>query len=147
MEKITAWITLSDIFFQQNYYYIFFYYTFITFWFITIIYLRSIFTELFILFIFMFFGQVSRTTISFTWRIIRTTSFLISITSIVYLIFKWKECLFWTTSFKIRYTILFCPFTWVDWFSNTSFFCNLSVWSFLSFIFARNTLLIWSYTW
>ena len=44
----------------------------------------------------MFFGQVSRTTISFTWIIIGTMSLLISITSLVYLIFKRLRCFFWT---------------------------------------------------
>ena len=87
-------------------YYIFFCYTFTNFWFNNIISLIGIFTELFVLFIFMFFAQVSRTTISFTWGIIGTTSLLIIITNVVFLIFKRRE-FFFTFFFYIRYNILF----------------------------------------
>ena len=41
----------------------------------------------------MFFLQVTCTTISFNWRIIGTTSLLISITNVVFLIFKWVRVL------------------------------------------------------
>ena len=72
----------------QTDYAIFFCYNFTIVLFNTIIYLRSLFTEFFYLSIFMFFTKVPRITISFTWRIIRTTSVLISITNVVLLIFK-----------------------------------------------------------
>ena len=48
----------------------------------------------------MFITQVSCTTISITWRIIGFTCILISITSVVYLIFKWWRCLFWIMFFS-----------------------------------------------
>ena len=44
----------------------------------------------------MFFFQFYHATISFTWRIIGTMSRLISITFVVYLIFKQWGCFFWT---------------------------------------------------
>ena len=49
--------------------------------------------------------------------------------------------------FYIRFGILFWPFTWFDWFWNSFFNCDERVWRFLYFILARNTWLIWSYTW
>ena len=64
----------------------------------------------------MFLVQVPRTTISFTWRIIGTTSLLISTTNVVFLIFKWCRCFYLIIYFYIRYTIPFCPFNWVVWF-------------------------------
>ena len=41
----------------------------------------------------MFFAQVPCTTIMFTWRIIGTTSLLISITNVVFLSFNRRRCL------------------------------------------------------
>ena len=120
---------------------------FTKFLFISIIYLRSVLFESFILFILMFFGQVSHTTMSFTWRIVRTMSFLISITFVVNLIPKRLRCLFRTTFFYISKINLFCPFPWVDWLFNILFSNDRSVWSFLSFILERNTKNIWCYTW
>ena len=83
---------------------------FTKFWFISIIYLRSIFFELFVLLIFMFFGQVSHTTISFTWWIVITMSLLISITFVVYLMSKWWRFLFSTTFFTSVKVISFFLF-------------------------------------
>ena len=125
----------------------FFCYTFTNFWFNTIIYLRIFFTEFLVLFISMFFAQVSHTTIIFTWIIIRTMSLLISITHVLFLILKRWRCFFRTNCFYIRYTILFCPFNCVFWFLNTLFSCDRSVISFLPFILERNTLFIWCYNW
>ena len=62
----------------------------------------------------MFFGQVSRTTISFSWRIVRTMSLLISITFVVYLMQKQCRCFFRTrfsTSVIVSYFSLFLGFT------------------------------------
>ena len=65
----------------------------------------------------MFFTHVTRTTISFTWIIIGTMILLIIITNVIFLVFKrWRY--FFDIFFYIRYTILFCPFTWVIWFLN-----------------------------
>ena len=62
------------------------------FLFVCINYHRSIFFEFIILFIFMFFVQFYYTIISFTWWIIRTTSFLVSITFVVCLMSKRRRC-------------------------------------------------------
>ena len=45
----------------------------------------------------MFFGHISHTNITFTWLIVGTTSLLISITFVVYLMPKQWRCLFRTT--------------------------------------------------
>ena len=57
----------------------------------------------------MFFSQVPRTTISFTWRIKRSTSLLISIINLVFLIFKWCRCfisIYFSTSVILFYFAL-----------------------------------------
>ena len=95
----------------------------------------------------MFFAQVPRTNISFTWRIIGTISLVISITNILFLFFKRVKCFYIIIFFYIRYTILFFPFTWVVLFLNNLFSCDRSVWSFLFPVLARNTLFISCYTW
>ena len=79
----------------------------------------------------MFFAQVPHTTTSFTWRIIGFKRLLISITNVVFLIFKWWRIIL----FFIRYTIPFCPFTWIVWFLNTFFsFDQIFVSLFLLFL-------------
>ena len=144
MNKITALIISSEIFGQQNYYDIFFCYTFNNFWFNAIIYFTSSFTVFFIIFIFVSSAQVTHTNISLTWRIIVTIRILISITNLVSLIFKWWR--FFGLFLYIRYTILFCPFTLVVWYLNTSFTFYRSFQSIFSFILARNALFIWWFT-
>ena len=116
-----AWITLSEK--------SFFGFIFTNFWFISIIYLRSIFFEFFILLIFMFSGQVSHRTFSFTWWIVRTMSLLIIITFIVYLMLKRWRCFFRTnfsTSVKLFSFALFLSLTGS---LNKSFSNDRSVWS------------------
>ena len=90
----------------------------------------------------MFLVQVSYTIISFTWWIFRTMSLFISITFTVYLMPKRWRC-FFIIFFFIRYTILFCPFTWVFCFLNNLFSFDKNFRSFFSFILARNTFFVW----
>ena len=94
----------------------------------------------------MLFTQVPHTTISCTWRVIRTTRLLINITKIVFLILKWWRCFLWFF-YYIGYTILFFPFTWFFCLLNTLFSFDWSVWSIISFILVSNTFLIWIFTW
>ena len=143
MDKTTALVILASFFGYQTDFDIFFCYTFTNFWFNTIIYFRSSFTIFFILFILIFFAQVPHTIISFTWRTIETTLFLISITNVVFLIFKWYRCFF----FYIGYTILFWPFTWVVWYLNTFFSFDWGVRILPSFVISSNKLFIWWLTW
>ena len=76
----------QEMFGYQTDYEIFFCFIFTNFLFISIIYLRSIFFELFVLYILMFFVQVSYKSISFTWWIIRIVSLIIGIIFVVYLL-------------------------------------------------------------
>ena len=57
-------------------------------------------------------------------------SLLISITFVVYLMPKLRRCFFRTKCFYISYSIIFFPFTRVDWFLNRLFSNDRSVWSF-----------------
>ena len=121
-------------------------YTFTNFWFNTIICFRRSFTVFFIFFIFVFFAQVPYTTISCTWIIVRTMRLLISITNVVFLIFKWWGCFLWIFFLcQVYYSLL--PFYMGCLFLNTFFSFYRSVQSILSFIIARNTLFIWKFTW
>ena len=67
------------------------------------------------------FYQVTRTTISFTWRIIGTTSLLISTTNVVLLIFNWWRCFLFvfSTSGIISYFALLLGLSgfWILYFS------------------------------
>ena len=82
---------MEEIFDQQTVYKGFFFFIFTNFWFFSIIYHSSIFFELSIVFIFMFFVQVSYKIISFSWLIIRTTSTFNGFTFVVYLVSKiWR---------------------------------------------------------
>ena len=77
------------------------------FWFNTIIFFRFSFIAFFILFISMFFVQVSCTTIIFTWRIIILTCLIISTANVVFLIFKWWRCFFYYLFFhQLHYPLL-----------------------------------------
>ena len=135
-----------EIFVHQTDYDILFCYTFTKFWFNTFIYLKGTFIESVILFNLMLPAQVYCTIISFTRRIIVTTSILISINNVVFLTFKQCWWDLFSIFLNIRYTIHFCSFTCVVCFLNTPFSCDRSVWSF-SFILAINMLLIWCHTW
>ena len=126
---MTAWINLSKKFSLTDWLWELLLFYFTKFWFISIIYIISIFFDIFVLLIFMFFVQVSYTIISFTWWIARTMSLLISFTFLVYLIPKLCRCFFRNSSFCIRYSILFCPFPRVDWFLNRLFSNDRSVWN------------------
>ena len=94
MDKITALVTLSEKCFANRLIMKNFSVIPLPILSDNIIYFRSSFNVLFILFICMFFAQVTNTTISLTWRIIRTTRLLNSITNVVFLIFKWWRCFF-----------------------------------------------------
>ena len=96
-----------DIFGKKTDYDIFLCYPFSNYWFNTIIYFRSNFTVFFILLIVMFFSQVLRTTISFTWRIIVFTLIIISITNVVFLFLKMLEVLYYYVflSFKLLHRL------------------------------------------
>ena len=119
---------------------------FTNFWFISIIYHRSILFELFVVFIFMFFVQVSYTIISLIWRIIRTMILFIGIIFVIYLMSKICRCFFQTIYFYTSYSNLFCPIPKVDCIFNRFSSNNRSIWVFLSFILASNTKIILCYT-
>ena len=86
--------------------------------------------KLFIVLIFMLFVEVYYTIIIFSYWIIRTTIIFVGITFVVYLMLKRWRFLFITNFFYISYSILFCHFPRVDWFSNSLFSNNQSFWSF-----------------
>ena len=114
MEKWLLGLLWARIFGYQTTYERFFGFVFTKSWFINIICLWSILFGLFILFIFMFFSQVSLGTFSFTWWIFRTMSLLIIINSLVYRMPKRWRCFFRTTfstSVKVFSFSLFLGFT------------------------------------
>ena len=144
---MTAWITLSEKFSLSDCLWEIRRFHFTRFWFISIIYLRSILFEFFILFIFMFFGQVYLTTFSFTWWIVITISLRISITFVVYLMPKRWGCFFRTTFFTSVQLFSFALFlgltsSWIGCF----LLIELSGDFFLLFL-QRNTKSIWCFAW
>ena len=46
---------------------------------------------------------------------------------------------------RIRYTMLFCPFTWVVWYLNNLFYFDQIFWNCLTFNIARDTLFVGKY--
>ena len=100
------------------------------------IYHRIIFFELFIVFIFMFFVQVSYKIISFSQWIITTTIIFIDITFVIYLMSKICWRFMKTIFYYIIYSIPFWYFPRVDCISNGFFSCNQTIWCF-NYLFLR----------